>query len=237
MTTKTAALEGIEGIVASKIVANNTFEYNTEDGRLYYRLHMTDIMVFRPDGSIVLDTGGWKTSTTKERMNRFLPKGISVWQSKGRWFLGRSHHYTKGGYVEEWVVPYFDGVVIPSDYSRPVIKLERALDARNTKILKQIGDYCVEVKKLIADGKLPLPSGGDCWICLAESGQDLRDSGGDPTRNNSHILEHLREKYVHGWLIYNAIKWAGYDPKYTYGGWNTVRCVRRYLKFRTGLPS
>jgi len=34
------------------------------------RLHRTDIVTFEPDGSIVLDTGGFQTPTTRDRMNR-----------------------------------------------------------------------------------------------------------------------------------------------------------------------
>lgn len=52
-------------------VANNTYLQRRSEGRLAVKLHNTDILTFHPDGSVVFTTGGWKTMTTKERMNRF----------------------------------------------------------------------------------------------------------------------------------------------------------------------
>ena len=37
------------------------------------RYHSTDIVTYRKDGSIVLSSGGWRTSTTKERINEYIP--------------------------------------------------------------------------------------------------------------------------------------------------------------------
>ena len=46
------------------------------------------------------------------------------------------------------------------------------------------------------------------------------------------------EKYIHGTLIYNAIKWAGFNVNawYQMGYFGDVaRCVRRYLRFQMGV--
>jgi hypothetical protein len=68
-----------------KPIANNTWlilDTNTND--IAVRLHHTDILTFKPDGSIILDTGGWKTMVTKDRMNEFLPQG-GVGSTRGVW--------------------------------------------------------------------------------------------------------------------------------------------------------
>ena len=67
----------------SKRIANNTLEVNYPDGRKAYRLHDTDIVTYMPDGTIVLNTGGWDTMTTRARMSEYLPDGVEIWRRKG----------------------------------------------------------------------------------------------------------------------------------------------------------
>ena len=50
------------------------------------RLHRTDIVTLREDGDIVLRTGGWKTRTTKQRLNKYAPTG-HIFQEDGRWYI------------------------------------------------------------------------------------------------------------------------------------------------------
>ena len=59
------------------------------------RLHKTNVVTFHSDGSIVLDSGGWKTVTTKDRINCALPPGWSVYSTRGVWYLSQSG--AKGG--------------------------------------------------------------------------------------------------------------------------------------------
>lgn len=47
------------------------------------RLHATNIVTYHPDGTIVLNTGGWNTVTTRDRMHQLTPRGVSVSGSKG----------------------------------------------------------------------------------------------------------------------------------------------------------
>lgn len=42
------------------------------------RLHSTDIIIYRPNGEIVIDQGGWDTATTHETIGRIL--GTTIWQ-------------------------------------------------------------------------------------------------------------------------------------------------------------
>lgn len=48
------------------------------------RLHNTDVVTLHPDGSYTLNSGGWRTVTTKDRINRYAPG--NVFQSNGEWF-------------------------------------------------------------------------------------------------------------------------------------------------------
>ena len=47
----------------------------------------TEIIVFNVDGSIMLNNGGYNTPTTKERMNRYLPDHLQVYQYKHAWYV------------------------------------------------------------------------------------------------------------------------------------------------------
>ena len=67
-----AALAGRD----SMRLGNNTFLESYTDGtqvdRICVRLHSTNIVAFYPDGRVTLHTGGYRTRTTKERINHFI---------------------------------------------------------------------------------------------------------------------------------------------------------------------
>jgi hypothetical protein len=76
-------------------LANHTYlAWETDPGDITVawfgvRLHSTMVVTFLPDGRTVLDTGGWKTVTTRDRINRALPPGWHVESDRGVWSL---HH-------------------------------------------------------------------------------------------------------------------------------------------------
>ena len=60
-----------------------------EEGRTIIRYHNTDVVSFN-DKDVILNTGGWKTATTKTRMNQASNQfglGYQVSQKKGDWFV------------------------------------------------------------------------------------------------------------------------------------------------------
>ncbi len=62
----------------------------TKDGdKLIVRYHQTDVVVFSAE-SITLDSGGWRTSTTKNRMNQASNQfglGYCVFQKGFCWYV------------------------------------------------------------------------------------------------------------------------------------------------------
>ena len=70
-----------------KPIANNTRLYERYDNNYEIRLHGNVIMIISKDCVIPLD-GGWKTVTTKERLNRYLPFGY-VYQKDWVWYIER----------------------------------------------------------------------------------------------------------------------------------------------------
>jgi len=66
-------------------IDNNTTAYIEYDGSVSVELHSTKVVVLYPNNLVKLQTGGWMTATTKDRMNRYSP--VSVTQRKGEWYV------------------------------------------------------------------------------------------------------------------------------------------------------
>jgi len=231
-TTKREGLDGLD-VTSSRIVANNTFEYYNSLGERIIRLHMTDILRFSPGGRMVtLDSGGWKTVTTKERINRFLPPGIHLHQSKGIWYV--STYVVKGGERTDFrETQYWDGMTVVDgviDVPDNVVECH----AEQARLTKLVDKYMVKFKAMDI---IPNPSGGDCWMCMADTPK-IREGS---LLSNDHIITHLEEGYIHGTLIFNSLKWCGYGEEqmpYIVRIKDTLnRSMRRYLRYRIGLAA
>lgn len=66
-------------------IDNNTTAYIEYDGSVSVELHSTKVVVLYPNGLVKLQSGGWMTPTTKDRMNRYSP--VRVTQRKGEWYV------------------------------------------------------------------------------------------------------------------------------------------------------
>jgi hypothetical protein len=69
-------------------IGNNTYAEIEYDDSVSIRLHGTAVVRFYPNGLVKLNSGGWRTSTTKDRINKYSP--VSVYQKNFEWFL-RDH--------------------------------------------------------------------------------------------------------------------------------------------------
>jgi hypothetical protein len=226
--TKMAIMEGVEA-TESKIVGNNTVEYIRPDGTKVIRFHRTDIIEFPKRGGVVFNSGGWKTITTKERMNTYQNVATIV-QSKGMWWLSLGSN----SWNEDSRIPYFDGMKVKGG---KVIRPRKSAHQKDQFWIKKINEYCQKVKKMKA---LPWPEGGDCWYCSMQTNDG--ETLGEFFKDEQHLKSHLKEKYIHGSLIWNALKHAGYrDPGFIlqYGSRMDliVRAIRKYFKSNLGLAT
>ena len=60
------------------------------DGAVSVRYHRTDVATLHPDGSATLRTGGWRTVTTKRRINqalRYFGIPALVYQHRHEWYV------------------------------------------------------------------------------------------------------------------------------------------------------
>jgi hypothetical protein len=61
----------------------------TENGTTFIQYHYTNVVAFNAK-TIALNTGGWETATTKNRMNQASNQfelGYRVFAKKSRWFV------------------------------------------------------------------------------------------------------------------------------------------------------
>jgi hypothetical protein len=61
------------------------------------KYHWTDVVIYHPDGTTTLNSGGWMSLTTKQRFNAYTH--ASVYQKNHKWYVGNN-------------VPYRDGMLV-----------------------------------------------------------------------------------------------------------------------------
>ena len=156
----------------------------------HIKLHATRIITYYPHG-FTLNSGGWRTSTTKARMNEYSP--AQIWQGKGLWTV----HWNGGAY------PYADGI---SFHDSGTVTGAGEDPKAEIKLRKRVNDFVAGYMDAFANGTVPPPSGGDCWLCL------MKDKHGKPVldTDTEHLLSHMDEMYYVPSLLVNAMgDWAG----------------------------
>ena len=81
-------------------VGNNTYAEILHDDTVAIRLHNTDVVKINPNGTYTLNSGGWQTVTTKDRINQYSP--VKVYQRKFEWFVN----------INDKEYPFMDGMVV-----------------------------------------------------------------------------------------------------------------------------
>jgi len=250
--TKTDLMNSIvddAALKSTRKVYNNTLEYELINGGFGIQLHDTEILRSNEDGQIILSSGGYKTSTTKTRLNHYLSEfntGFVIYQEKGIWYLAKLPWNDDHNSVFE------DGITLTMNFeigkyivsnsggnAKDILRLQ-------AKILKYSKGYTMA----FIDGKIEPPSGGDCWMCLMV-GTDGQAMGGI-----DHLKSHIREKYYvpsllvnviknHSGLISEVCKWVvaekwGQNPNdcsqfYDIAARQIQSAIKRYLRQQFGL--
>lgn len=89
--------------------------------------------------------------------------------------------------------------------------------------------------------KLPVPEGGDCWSCLFQTKR--WKAYAQVSDDSEHLRHHVKEGYLHGSLLENALRWAGYDDKqiarilHASDKPAVKKALRRYLRAKLGEKS
>lgn len=186
---------------ARRKLMNNTYLERQEDGSIAVKLHNTDVVTYRQNGDIMLDSGGWLTVTTKGRMNEYGPQGWRVYSQRGVWYVGDVATWddAKALVYRDGMVFHLDGMVTGAGEKTDAdaVKLTR-------KAIRKYADLCA------AAVPLPMPSSGDCFYCVmkTEDGKSLGDAV-----NSDHLQAHIEDGYIVPSLVWAALTEAGYDPQ------------------------
>ena len=184
-------------------IANNTWLIRATDS-IHIKYHATVIAKIYPEGKIVLDSGGWRTSTTKLRFNnlfRGLGLPLSIYQKDGIWFiLGKTN---TGDEAKAWT--FADGMWVLPDGTVAGVGPD---PSHLAKCVKLIRDYTKPVGKMIADGKFPRPGAGDPWnFLLASQEEGTLPLAGPDSETRKYLLEYMKQKYYFGSLLLRAMEW------------------------------
>lgn len=82
----------------TKKIKNNTYLVKIDEDTIGVRLHDTIIIKIHRNGAYTLNSNGWRTITTKQRINEYCP--VHVHQKRFRWYVGTEEH------------PFFDGIIV-----------------------------------------------------------------------------------------------------------------------------
>jgi hypothetical protein len=144
----------------SRKIDNNTYlQRRGED--IAIKLHATDVVIFRKSGTVVLNSGGWKTVTTKDRMNK---AGYQVWSDRGIWYYGARPWGSSGVATPKGgPVTFNDGMLIRpnGEIANAGPSVESIKEKR-----KAVQKYSREFIKKLRKAEIPEPGPGDCWGCM-----------------------------------------------------------------------
>lgn len=202
----------------SRKVSHNTYaERRGEDVAI--RLHATDILTFHADDTITANSGGWRTVTTKDRLNSFLPAPLCVYSVDGVWTLQRRGNAP--GVVSE----FYDGMRFDRHgdmVTDVLIDSGREMKRQKREITAYVKLYTdARIAELVADAA-ENGTAGDCLFC-----QLMTDEMGA-----EHLSEHIREGYTMATLAFYAVKRAGYvNPAVIlhHAPDSVRRAIRKYL--------
>lgn len=189
-------------------------------------LHSTTILTFHDDETMSIDTGGWRTVTTKDRLNGFLPRPLRVWSEDGVWTLSR------GGNNPGRVSEVYDGMRF--DRHGNMVTDVLVDSGRELKRLKRdIGRYVKlysdeRVRELVENAR-EHGTAGDCWGCAMVNAE----TGRADVMGTDHLLEHVAEGYTIASLMVNALRFVSYReeqlPYVVRHGDIVRRAIRRYM--------
>lgn len=214
--TKETVLAGLTNVVSSKKLEHNTYEVNFENGDRAVRFHKTNIVTFHPDGSFTLNSGGFHTQTTGDRLRRYA-KNVRLMSDRGVWYVS----FRKDTKDYQWppkekFTAFYDGITF-SKRGKVLTGKRDVNDKELAQLRKDISRYCKHIREM------EVPPVVTC-------GKPLTDAD---------LLRLVKAGHISDALIYNAFIHCGYRDEQVYmwtgimkSAEQTAHVVRRYLSER-----
>lgn len=187
---------------ADRPVGNNIRLQRRSDTTIALRYHATDIVVYHADGRVQMFSGGWRTYTTKERLNTYTP--TIVHQTDGEWFV-RSGLWND---AEASVHVFDEGITWLPDGSLTggldITEATRKQDHAR-KVRRDVRSF---VNSITPDRILSAwqNTAGDCLLCRVDCNSDVASVTAD------HLASHVEEGYFMASLAYAAIRRSRGNP-------------------------
>jgi len=218
------------GTRESKKLARNTW-LREEKGNMVIRFWETDVIVIDPKNEYTLNSGGYKTFTTKDRLNTFSPANVG--QDKGLWYVYNYMHDKPKVLFADGIRVDSSGKVLSGQGDDTMPKLMRKVDRM---VSKYIAGYAAYVMK----NGLEEDTRGDCFGCC------MKDVTGEVTEGMGydHYLSHFAEKYYVPSILLKAVEEMGYgNPGIVWGmmkhgiaqgrePYDLKRVLRRFFRTR-----
>lgn len=154
------SLESVKATIGervSKSVARATkLQLRDKEKEIYaLKYHHTDVITYSPEG-MTLESGGWRTTTTKERINRFSQAHIST--RNWLWYVqGCAGKFSGPEYL------YFDGMQVDwkGNILNPLTKSQENLrENAHLWMLRMIDHFAEHVGEMYMSGEQIFP---DLW--------------------------------------------------------------------------
>jgi len=187
---------------------NNTY-LERHDDYISVRLHDTDIIELYPDGKTVLNTGGWRTVTTKDRLNKFAPDTIRghirISQEKRVWYVIQvSPDYDWSKAVKYIFRDSFTYNSKTGEISEALFNPSNGKAVN--KVKRQISNFAKAYMIALDSGDVPAPSNGDCFYCAMRDTNGTGKTLGELNGHADHILNHFEENYFVPSLMARAVE-------------------------------
>lgn len=203
MNIYTEVLRDLNGKQSRK-VAHNTYLQVRDSETIALRYHATDVVTYHSDGRVVLDTGGWRTSTTKLRFNESYSRlPLRIWADRGVWYVSKPGDW-------ENAVAFADGLTL-SPNGDGLYRIDSDTigeDPKKTqKLRRKVQAYAAGFIASMRAGLVGPPGAGDCLYCQlrTKDGQTMGEVSRDKSPE-SHLMLHIQEKYYVGSLLVRAME-------------------------------
>ncbi|OPZ85416.1 MAG: hypothetical protein BWY74_03921 [Firmicutes bacterium ADurb.Bin419] len=161
------------------------------DGDIIYIQHFeTPILQFFKNGKVIYSTEGWRTKTTKDRLNAYGP--LNIYSNSGLWWVG-DYGDPMGVYKDGMI--YHKGKLYNTATKNEI--------NRYNKLKKASLKYTRDFINAALNGELSSDLRGDCFYCQAGIFEQGR---------TSHVISHIKENYFVPSMLYHGLNIAGAGP-------------------------
>jgi len=179
---------------AERKIGHNTYAIRQDSTTIIVKFHNSIIVELNyKQRTIKLYNDGYFTSTTKERLNQFIPAGYRIFQQAGQWYV--YEHASGINYI------WSEGITFTADHTNvlrwKISNTGTPAENDNRKALRRkIEKYVTGFVKSFLAGEVEAPGAGDCFYCQSVL----------PCNDLDHYESHLEESYFVPSLLLNAIQ-------------------------------